>query len=105
MLRGAMLLVMTLTLSGCYQWATYLEEDALLVHQASQDYIKENIERRKRIRSLCDKILYEEVVAYIKEGDFLTARTALGLAYPPLVTPSIIKEKDLSRLDKAATCE
>lgn len=103
--RIAVLLVALFMLSGCYQWATYLEEDAMLVHDASQKYIEENIQTRRAIREMCLKILAAEIQQDIAQGKYDLARTRLGLAYPPLVTPSILKQKDLSSLDVAVICE
>lgn len=109
MFKWLIVAVLPMVLSGC-QFLAYAQEDGMLLHNAAKSYVAENVGYRKAIRDACFKLLQMEAAAVLSQSDMTVdsikaMRNKLGDSYPPVVTLSILADKDFSSLDTTKLCE
>ncbi len=81
-----------LLLGGCAETLARFATDAADLHQATSDYVRENIAARRFVRSECRASLVRQIEAL--EGDEVGIQQVLRDSYPPLVTMDILSKTD-----------
>jgi len=94
MIRLVALGLILLMLGGCAETLARFATDAADLHQATSDYVRENIAARRYVRSECRASLVRQIEALRDEGDEVGIQQVLRDSYPPLVTMDILSKTD-----------
>ncbi len=91
MLRVLSLLLVSGMMSGCAEPLARLAIDAADLHQATSDYVRENIAQRRYIRAECRASVVRQVETLRAKGNETDVQRVLRDNYPPLITMRIAK--------------
>ena len=101
-----------LLLQGCAGFAARGLSDAQALHARASEAVAANLDVRKKIRTKCEEILWDDVEKLVRENKSEEAKKLLWDSYPPLYTVDLVltvarKEKGLenSILSKPYLCQ
>ncbi len=89
--------------SGCETFVATAIVDAQAAHNATYDFVAENINIRRQVREKCRDLVMREVDRLTAQEQYSEARALLAKHYPPLVTMGIV-EDGAESLNRAGIC-